>query len=101
MNRVDQDGEVSSLPRFDQGRAFATLFHNTEFIAFDCFQPAGNDATDRIIAAAIIAEAYNQDLLGYSHAISQADLSSPCVEAQIEGAFSNRFEVTGFTPFQF
>ena len=62
MNRVDQDDEIGSLPRFYQGRAFAAFFQNTNGVALDCFQPAGNDMPDRIIAAVIIAETDHQGL---------------------------------------
>jgi len=46
MNRVDQDDEIDSLPRFYQGRAFAAFLQNTNGVACDCFQPAGNDTPD-------------------------------------------------------
>jgi hypothetical protein len=51
-----------SAPRFYQGRAFAGFFQNTNGVACDCFQPAGNDMPDRIIAAVIIAETDHQGL---------------------------------------
>jgi hypothetical protein len=59
MNRINQYRKVSLLPNFDQDRAFTAFFRNTKVVAFDCFQPAGDDATDPIIAAIVIAEADN------------------------------------------